>query len=480
MSAADQLVEAVQSCISAAIAEFDISRQQDFLRAASYGKTFCLNLDPAEFVESAKKLRLLNDVRRPEIGIPLTVQQFNRLTPESLVGRLTQRGFHYLALRMCQHLNLRCEDKVLVHWACGKIRKMASKNESDESIARAIRSKLEGRSRVSYLEIASTAHQMGKRKLATALLDLEQNPADQVPLLLSMHEEELALQKAISSGDTDLLHIALLHLERSRRDDESSFYKLVLSYPEASNLLKVYYRNKITPADRSLFHNFMLHSKNYLEAGIAAYNQYSIEPDFAKKAQLARESINLFAQGKGELSFIKAMAEENSELMELQKALEVRTGRTDFVGISVSETLTALTILSIDNQVEFSKWNSEINKIAKKFKVPDKIVLSTKIKCYSESGQWTMLWKLANERKPVVGYKPFAMACVKHNQSENEVSKYVDKISSSEERYDLYAELKLWQRAGEIAVKMKDENRMCQVTKNATVIIVLLYAFLAL
>ena len=463
MSAADQLVEAVQSCINAAVAEFDISRQQDFLRAASYGKTFCANMDPAEFVESARKLRVLNDVRRLEIGIPLTVQQFNRLTPESLVGRLTQRGFHFLALKVCSTLNLRCEDRVLVHWACGKVRKMAAKNANDQAITKAIRSKLEAHNRVSYLEIASTAHQIGRRVLATMLLDLEQNPADQVPLLLSMNEEELALQKAIGSGDTDLLHIALLHLERARRADAASFHKLVLKYPEATNLLRVYYRNKITSSDRVLFHNFMINSKNYLEAGIAACNQCTMDPDFARKAQLSKESITLFSQGKGELAFIKTMAEENAELMEMQKALEVRTGRTDFVGMSVAETLTALTILSIENQVELSKWNSEITKIMKKFKVPDKMIWSIKIKCYSDHGEWTMLSKFGNEKRSPVGYKPFAMACIKYKQPENEVAKYIEKISSSEERYELYAELKYWARAAEVAIKMKDENRIFEV-----------------
>jgi hypothetical protein len=36
------------------------------------------------------------------------------------------------------------------------------------------------------------------------LLDYEPRAADQVPLLMSMQEDELALIKAIESGDTDL------------------------------------------------------------------------------------------------------------------------------------------------------------------------------------------------------------------------------------------------------------------------------------
>jgi hypothetical protein len=39
-----------------------------------------------DFVATAKKLRILNDVRHSSVGMPITVQQYNRLTPEVLVG----------------------------------------------------------------------------------------------------------------------------------------------------------------------------------------------------------------------------------------------------------------------------------------------------------------------------------------------------------------------------------------------------------
>jgi hypothetical protein len=59
-----------------------------------------------------------------------------------------------------------------------------------------------------------------------------------------MQEEELALQKAINSEDTDLIYLTLIHLERSHPQIDA-FYRLVHSHPEAANLLKIYYRNKV-------------------------------------------------------------------------------------------------------------------------------------------------------------------------------------------------------------------------------------------
>lgn len=68
ISVSNQMLEAIDSCIQAAAGEIDIGAQQSFLRAASYGKAFCPDVDPVEFVNTSLKLRVLNDVRKPAIG----------------------------------------------------------------------------------------------------------------------------------------------------------------------------------------------------------------------------------------------------------------------------------------------------------------------------------------------------------------------------------------------------------------------------
>lgn len=409
IASTNQLEHAVQSCVNAASSEFDISRQQSLLRAASYGKAFCQNVDPKEFVETAQKLRVLNDVRRPEIGLPLTIQQYTRLTPEVLVNRLTVRNFHFLALRICEYLKLKNES-VLVHWASEKVKRLTSTNASDEEISQIIKNKLKDYDRVSYLEVASSAYHMGRRRLATMLLDMEPNPADQVPLLLSMQEEQLALQKAITSEDTDLIYLTLIHLERSRPDIDN-FFQLVHAYPMATSLLTIYYRNKVTEKDRRQLHNFLVHNKQYLEAGVACMDQAYLQAAFIGRLELVKEAVQIFGLNK-ELSVYKTMTEEQMDLMEIQKALEVRSGR-DFLDLSLSETLYNVFLLGVENPHEAARWNQESSKIIKKFQVSTKMVYSLKVQCFSRSGQWEQLSKLANERKSPIGYKAFAAACVK-------------------------------------------------------------------
>ena len=72
------------------------------------------------FVSMCKTLRVLNAVRDYRVGLPLTFQQYVRLTPRVLVDRLIARHHHLLAYRISTYVDLP-HDRVLVHWACAKV-----------------------------------------------------------------------------------------------------------------------------------------------------------------------------------------------------------------------------------------------------------------------------------------------------------------------------------------------------------------------
>ena len=160
---------------------------------------------------------MLNAARFYEIGIPLSYAQYTQLSPTHLVPRLLARNLHLLALRISSYLALP-PDAVLKHWACAKIvrskpqasgtGKNAELDGGDDALCRVIVEKFEtlgrGRAGVSYADIAKRAWEVGRTALATRLLDYETKASDQVPLLLSMQEDKLALAKAVESGDTDL------------------------------------------------------------------------------------------------------------------------------------------------------------------------------------------------------------------------------------------------------------------------------------
>lgn len=377
------------------------------------------------------------------------MQQYNRLTPEVLVNRLTVRNHHFLALRICELLRLRT-DRVLIHWSCAKIRSMAAAASSstagqataaavsDEEMMNVLRKQLEGYNKISYLSIAETAYSVGRRRLATFILDREQDPRDQIPLLMKMKEDDLALRKAIGSEDIDLIYYTLISLEarmvqqqQARNSNSSSsnnsinasnspvesFYRIIHNYPEAVNLLKIFYRSRVVSDDRLKLHQLLMYNRNYQEAGIAAANQAFQQSVPANKVQLLREASQLFAQSK-DAGFLRTMTDEQVDLLELQHTLDKRSSTASsssscsFIGLGVMETIQQLILLGIAEPLDARWMEQEIGKIVKKFKVSEKALWHMKVQCYSSNGQWELLARLAQEKKSPIGYRPFARACI--------------------------------------------------------------------
>ena len=103
----------------------------------------------------------------------------------------------------------------------------------------------------------------------------------------------------------------------------------------------------------------------------------------------------------------------------------------------------------------------DAEKVAKKFRVPDKMYWYTKVRAFAETGQWQNLNKLADSKaKPPIGFKPFARAAIHAGRSSNEILRYIERVAAPEERYGLFCEAGLWSRALDEAFKLKDEARI--------------------
>lgn len=71
----NKLEESVNECIEAAGFEFDTNTQKSLIRAAYFGKAFIAGHVPDKYIETCRVLRVLNALRDPKIGIPLTYAQ---------------------------------------------------------------------------------------------------------------------------------------------------------------------------------------------------------------------------------------------------------------------------------------------------------------------------------------------------------------------------------------------------------------------
>jgi hypothetical protein len=99
--------------------------------------------------------------------------------PDALLSRLTLRNHHLLCLRMSAFLHIR-PDPILKHWARAKIARSrpavgalaqgatsTSGARADDEICDAIVKKFEMQPAVSYADIAKTAWNAGRIRLAT-------------------------------------------------------------------------------------------------------------------------------------------------------------------------------------------------------------------------------------------------------------------------------------------------------------------------
>jgi hypothetical protein len=260
----DALGDAAADCLAAALHAWEPSQQRALLRAAAFGAAHVplAARRPAvaaaaggalgPYADVCRTLRVLNAVRHHATGgIPLTGAQFAALPggPGGLVGRLLAAHRHLLALRLCDFLGLP-PSRVLLHWAAAKMG--ASLALSDRQLLDVLMDKLRGCPGIPFGDVASEAYRRGRPRLAALLLDYEQRSGEQVPLLTSMGEDDRALAKAVESGDTDLMYLAVFNLYR-KQPSFATFAECVARRPEARNLFVAYCRR----TDRELLKSFL-------------------------------------------------------------------------------------------------------------------------------------------------------------------------------------------------------------------------------
>uniref|UniRef100_A0A7N0UAE0 Protein VACUOLELESS1 n=1 Tax=Kalanchoe fedtschenkoi TaxID=63787 RepID=A0A7N0UAE0_KALFE len=440
------LSEAVEACIDAAGHEFDISRQRTLLRAASYGQAFCSIAQRDRFQEMCKTLRVLNAVRNPVYGIPLTIQQYKLLTPSVLISRLINCHHHLLALRISEYLGMNPE-LVVMHWACSKI--TASLAIPDATLLALLLEKLQLCKGISYAAVAAHADKSGRRKLAAMLIEHEPRSSKQVPLLLSIGEEDTALTKATESGDTDLVYLVLFHIWQKRPSLE--FFGTIQAKTLARDLFICY--------SRCYKHEFLIDffrsTGQFVDVAFLLWKEsweLGKNPMASKgsalhgpRIKLIEKAQHLFFETK-EHNFESKAAEEHSKLLRIQHELEVATKQAIFVDSSISDTIRTCIVLGNHKAAE---------KVKTEFKVSDKRWYWLKVFALATIRDWDSLEKFSKAKRPPIGYRPFVEACIDADEK-TEAVKYIPKLVDPRERAEAYARIGMAKEAADAASQAKD------------------------
>lgn len=347
------LTEAVDTCINAAGREFDAHWQKRLLKAASFGKSVLDIYNSDDFVDMCETLRVLNAVRFYEVGIPLSFEQYHRLTPEALIRRLLNRHEYLLALKIAGHLKLP-SDRIYVHWASSKVR---VGGEDDDTICRLIVERLSGKPGISFEEIARAAYQEGRGRLATELLNHEPRGGRQVPLLLSMEEDELALDKAVESGDTDLMLSVLIQLKKKL--PLAAFFRVINARPTATAIVE---SSAMEDGDNTLLKDLYYQDDRRVDGANVFIRESLRQPDARTASDKLALAAKLLSDSR-EASFEMHALKEATTLLRLQEAFD-RDLTDTFTGLSVNETMFKLIRLG---------YHGRAKKIQSEFKVPENV-----------------------------------------------------------------------------------------------------------
>lgn len=116
------------------------------------------------------------------------------------------------------------------------------------------------------------------------------------------------------------------------------------------------------------------------------------------------------------------------------------------------------------NKRDASRLLADVDKLGKKFRVPEKRLWHIKVKAFAENEEWAHLRTLAESKaKSPIGFKPFARAGIKGKLDVAEMTRYIERVTVPEERYDLFCEAELWKRALDEALRIRDPQRVSNV-----------------
>lgn len=444
------LDEAVGTCVKAAGYEYSIHWQRQLLKAASFGKSAIDLYNSDDFVDMTETLRVLNAVRFYEVGIPLSYEQYQRLTPERLIDRLTNRGQYQLALKMSEFMRLPT-DRIFVHWAKQKVR---ISSEPEDQISRAIVQKMKGKRGISFEEIARAAYDEGRAPLATELLNHEPRAGKQVPLLLSMKEDNIALDKAIESGDTDLVYYVLLSMKKKL--PLATFFRTINTRPVATALVEA----SSSSQDHELLKDLYYQDDRRFDGASLLITEALSQTDITPCIDKLRSASKLLADTKEHAS-TRLIVDEIPRLLKQQEIYERDLQPNGFVGLSINETMGKLIRIGAFKKAQ---------RLQSDFKVPEKAYWWIRLRAMVAERHWNELEELAKQnKKSPIGWTPFfneALAAGSTRVAAIFVPKCTD--VSPKVRVEMWVKCNQIVKAAEEASKARDLETLTSLRDKAT------------
>ncbi|KJH48965.1 Vps16, region, partial [Dictyocaulus viviparus] len=451
---------AISQCISAAFSTWSPKMQKTLLKASHFGRAFSTGFDTNSFVRVLRELRVLNEIHRERIGIPITEAQFKELGESCLINRLIDIEAYGLAAEICSWLGREPQegiDRVLLEWVRRSINKVASLRNAhelnmealDEKIARKLLcyphvSLAENKYFANFKDAAKRAIDAKLPKLARLLIKREKDDSKQVHVLLQLGDVQEALSKAAAAQRPQLMHQVIRHLmkEQKRAEYELAIRKIPLAQCLYQDLVR---RDNERASGRMML--ALLEQASDFERQIM-FHLDSVENGMNPNERLdslrrAKEAArNMGDKGVEEL-LIDVAAFAPCQLERHQEHMTIRETVIEYAGDPQK-------VAQLKHQAKLSEKQLVEESLF--------IVYLWTIEGLAKMGKMEQLFDMAQKRSPV-GYVPFIKACIKYNRRE-EGKKYFAKVSGYQDLVAAYLALGNFVGAAKMAFDRRDRDTL--------------------
>ncbi|KAH9589033.1 Vps16 [Trypanosoma melophagium] len=492
------LSDAIDDCIAAAGFEFDISQQKRLMRVAAFGKSFCSIYESDVFVNMARRLRVLNTLRRSKAGMLISQAQLLSLEGDRLAERLVQMNHHQLAYYVCETLGYSTQT-VMTEWALAKLDKHFVSINTEKEIAYDIVKKLKKFNQNTFSEIGYKACLRERPHAALIFLEAENIPTKQVARLLDIKQPEVALVKAIKSGNADLLFTVMIYLINNKG---ANAIPLLTSDYIAQSMLLVYVT--VCESNRDLLvEYFRTHPE---------YNAYLNVLHYLREEQRSVISLNRKNSNWEMLQEIKLSAIQSAAISAKRGTITASMGNNGAFGNAISHSMSVAgfpTSSSSSSSQGNEKWlraqmqlvneqtklmkqfndkrfldasvtktitlcyefgqNGIAELLKNEFSVSEKMHSWCMLNAYAATGQWDLIDQIGgvkNKTKPIIGGSAFVtklLACGRPEQAKQ----YIRKVPQIEQRMEFYVLCNDWAAAGADCRRHGETEMLAQLKERA-------------
>ncbi|ETN75367.1 Vps16, region [Necator americanus] len=441
--------------------------QKALLKAAHFGVAFSTGFDSARFVRVLRELRVLNEVRRKRIGMPITCSQLHELGESCLINRLIDIGAYGTAVEICKWLRRDEQegiDRVLLEWVCFMVRRTITEAASlpnkselnmealDEKIAR----KLLGYPHVSLADAAKRAIEAKLPKLARLLIKREKDDSKQVNVLLQLGDVQEALARAAAAQRPQLMHQVVRHLmkEQKRADYELAIRKIPLAQCLYQDLVREESdrgSGKMMLALLEQASDFERQIMFHLDAAESEMNVSKRTLKLLKKSQGSCQKPGGQRDRRTTERYGSFMEGSSYELKRF-----ISSSQAAFVPGQLERGEDRMTIR--DTVIEHAADSQKVAQLKHQAKLTDKQVWLWTIEGLAKKGKMEQLFDMAQKKSPV-GYVPFLKACMKYNR-QDECKKYFAKVHGYQELVAAYLAMGNFVGAAKMAFDRRDHDTL--------------------